>query len=253
MKKSILEVKNLCKEFNDNGVVNHVLEDVNLDIFENEFTIIMGSSGSGKSTLLYGISGMDSNTAGQVSYEGKDLCKMNENQLVALRRKDFGFVFQQIHLVSNLTLLENVAVPGYLIKSTKPIQVKQRAKELLKTMNLESQILRLPSKVSGGEQQRAAIARAMINKPKILFADEPTGALNRKNSTDVLEEMTKLHRNGQTIVMVTHDLRASLRADRILYLSDGNIIGELSLPPYDEKEVKDREEKVNAWLTSMEW
>lgn len=253
MKQVILSAKNLCKSFANNGVQNHVLNDVNLSIYEKDFTVIMGASGSGKSTLLYGLSGMDCITSGEISYRDRTISKMKEKQLTALRREDFGFIFQQMHLVSNLTLLENVAVPGYLVKKKKPEEVKKSALELLVKMNLSDAEKRLPSQVSGGEQQRAAIARAIVNSPQILFADEPTGSLNRRNSTDVLDLLTELHREGQTILMVTHDIRAALRADRILYLEDGSIAGELPLPPYSPEEVKSRETQVNAWLASLEW
>lgn len=253
MKQSILSAKDLCKSFANNGVQNHVLDNVNLTIYDMDFTVIMGASGSGKSTLLYGLSGMDSITSGEIIYKDQNISKFSENQLTALRRDDFGFIFQQMHLVSNLSLLENVAVPGFLVKKKKPNEVKQYAIELLEKVNLSEAIKRLPSQVSGGEQQRAAIARAIINTPQILFADEPTGALNRKNSNYVLDLLTKLHEDGQTILMVTHDIHAALRADRLLYLEDGKITGELTLPPYHLEETKSRETQISAWLTSLEW
>ncbi|MDF2944121.1 MAG: ABC-type antimicrobial peptide transport system, ATPase component [Herbinix sp.] len=253
MKQSILSADNVCKSFATNGVQNHVLNNVKMKIYEKDFTVIMGISGSGKSTLLYGLSGMDTITSGEVTYQERCITRLNENQLTELRREDFGFIFQQIHLVSNLSLLENVTVPGYLVKKKSSVEVKKYALELLERMNLSDAVNRLPSQVSGGEQQRAAIARAIINMPQILFADEPTGALNRKNTTDVLDLLSQLHENGQTILMVTHDIHAALRADRILYLADGSILGELSLPPYHFEDLRSREAQINAWLTSMEW
>ncbi len=253
MKQSILSARNLCKSFASNGVQNHVLDNVNLAIYEKEFTVIMGASGSGKSTLLYCLSGMDGITSGEVYYRDQCISKYNEKQSTSLRREDFGFVFQQIHLVSNLSLFENVAIPGYLLKKKKPEEVKQQALELLQNMNLDDARRRLPSQVSGGEQQRAAIARAVINNPQILFADEPTGSLNRRNSSDVLDLLTKLHENGQTILMVTHDIHTALRADRIVYLGDGSILGELTLPPYNKEDIKSRETQISSWLSSMEW
>ena len=178
---------------------------------------------------------------------------MKEKHLAALRQKDFGFIFQQMHLVSNLSLYENVVVPGYLNKEKSAKEVNARADELLEKMGISHIKTHLPSQVSGGEQQRCAIARAVIHEPKLLFADEPTGALNRKNTTEVLNLLTELNQNGQSILMVTHDTRAALHATRILYLEDGNVIGELTLPPYKPEEEKSRETQVNAWLTSMEW
>ena len=253
MKKVILSAKDLCKSFAHNGGQLHVLSHVNLELYEGDFTVIMGASGSGKSTLLYALSGMDRATAGEVMYQGSDLVKMKEKELAKLRYTDFGFIFQQMHLVSNLSLFENVAVPGYLNKSVSAQEVKKRANKLLEQMSVSHIKTHLPSQVSGGEQQRCAVARAVVNAPKLLFADEPTGALNRKNTSDVLNLLTELNHDGQSVLMVTHDIRATLRANRILYIEDGKIIGELSLPPYQPEEEKSRETQVNAWLTSLEW
>ncbi|SHL10904.1 putative ABC transport system ATP-binding protein [Anaerocolumna jejuensis DSM 15929] len=253
MKDSILSARGLCKSYAHNGGQNHILNHIDLDIYRGDFTIVMGASGSGKSTLLYTMSGMDSATAGKVIYQGNTITDFKEDKLAKLRRGDFGFVFQQMHLVGNLSLFENVAVTGYLNKSLTASEVDKRANGLLEEMGLSGMSKRLPSQVSGGEQQRAAIARAVINKPCLLFADEPTGALNRKNTVEVLNLLTGLNREGQSILMVTHDIRAALRATRLLYLEDGRIIGELTLPPYEPEEEKARETQVDVWLSSMEW
>lgn len=253
MKKVILAARELCKSYAHNGRQNHVLSHVDLEVYEGDFTVIMGSSGSGKSTLLYSLSGMDRVTSGQVLYKNADLTTMKEKELAALRHGDFGFVFQQMYLVSNLSLFENIVVPGYLNKSVTADAVRKRAEELMKKMGIEGVKSHLPSQVSGGEQQRCAIARAVIHTPKLLFADEPTGALNRRNTTEVLDLLLELNGEGQSILMVTHDMRAALRATRLLYLSDGKIAGELTLPPYEQEEEKSREVQVNAWLSSMEW
>ncbi len=253
MKKTILKARALSKSFAHNGGQVHILSGVDLDIYEGDFTVIMGASGSGKSTMLYALSGMDKATAGSVIYNDRDIAGMNEKDLAALRSRDFGFIFQQMHLVSNLSLFENVAVPGYLNKERSADEVRKRAAELIDKMGISDVNSHLPSQVSGGEQQRCAVARAIINNPKLLFADEPTGALNRRNTTEVLNLLTDLNRDGQSILMVTHDIRAALRASRLLYLSDGNIIGELELAPYDKEEEKSRDTQVNAWLGSMEW
>lgn len=253
MKHIVLSAKELCKSFAHNGGQVHVLSHVDLDLYEGDFTVIMGASGSGKSTLLYALSGMDRATAGEVMYDGRDIVKMKESELARLRYKDFGFIFQQMHLVSNLTLFENVVVSGYLNKERSAAEVRKRADRLLEQMSVSHIKDHLPTQVSGGEQQRCAVARAVINAPKVLFADEPTGALNRKNTIDVLDLLTELNNDGQSVLMVTHDMRAALRANRILYIGDGKIIGELSLPPYSASEEKQRETQVNAWLTSLEW
>lgn len=253
MKNTILSAKGLCKSYAHNGGQSHILQHIDLDIYEGDFTVIMGASGSGKSTLLYSLSGMDRATAGQVIYEGRDIVTMKEKELSKLRQKDFGFIFQQMHLVSNLTLFENVAVSGYLDKTASANAVKQRTGVLLEKMGIDHVADHLPSQVSGGEQQRCAIARAVVSAPKLLFADEPTGALNRKNTNEVLSLLTELNKAGQSILMVTHDMKAALRATRILYLEDGKIIGELTLPPYNPEEKKSRETQVGAWLSSMQW
>ena len=253
MKKILLKTKDLCKSFAHNGGQLHIISNVDMQLYEGDFTVIMGASGSGKSTLLYALSGMDCATSGSVMYGDTDITGLTEKKLAELRHRDFGFVFQQMHLVSNLTIFENVAVAGYLNKTVSAKQTDERVSELLEKMNISHIKSHLPSQVSGGEQQRCAIARAVVNKPKLIFADEPTGALNRKNSQDVLDLLTELNKEGQSILMVTHDLRAAARADRILYLSDGKILGDLNMPPYVPQEIKSRETQINAWLTSLEW
>ena len=265
-KKTILSAKNVQKTFSNNGVQVHILSNVNADIYAGDFTVIMGASGSGKSTLLYALSGMDKATAGEVLYYGDnsepvDITSLKEAGLAELRVKDFGFVFQQMHLVSNLTLFENVAVTGYLDKRKSAAETKAKADELLERVGLKEVKNHLPARVSGGEQQRCAIARAVVNTPTLLFADEPTGALNRNNTKEVLNLLTELNDRGQSIVMVTHDIKAALRANRLLYLEDGNIVGELELAGYNETDAsgeklqsdKAREAQVNAWLESLDW
>ncbi len=207
MKNTVLSAKGICKSFAHNGVQNHILTNLDIDIYEGDFTVVMGASGSGKSTLLYALSGMDRVNGGSVMYGGNDIAKLSEKKLSQLRCGDFGFVFQQMHLVSNLTLFENIAVPGYLNKSVPAGEVNRRAEELLEQMGISHIKTHLPSQCSGGEQQRCAIARAVVNSPKLLFADEPTGALNRKNTTEVLDLLSELNAGGQSILMVTHDAR----------------------------------------------
>jgi len=253
MKKTILSAKGLCKSFVHNGEQVHILTGMDVDIYEGDFTVIMGASGSGKSTTLYALSGMYRATAGSVMYNGSDIAKLSEKKLSALRHGDFGFIFQQMHLVSNLSLFENIAVPGYLSKNRSAADTDKKAEELLEKMGISHIKTHLPSQCSGGEQQRCAIARAIINEPALLFADEPTGALNRKNTTEVLDLLTELNKGGQSILMVTHDMRAACRASRILYIEDGKIIGDLELEKYDPAREKSRETQVGAWLSSMEW
>ena len=247
MKKAIISAKNIVKTFGENTV----LHGIDVEIFEGDLTVIMGSSGSGKSTLLYALSGMDSISGGELMYRERNIAKASEKKLTKLRADDFGFVFQRTHLISNLTLSENIRMAG-LIANIPENEVKTRADELIARMNLENAKDRLPSQVSGGEAQRAAVARAVITRPAILFADEPTGALNKANSEEVLDLFSALHKDGQTVLLVTHDKEAALRGNRVLYLEDGKIIGELDLPNYTRKD-KSREEKLTEWLEGLGW
>ena len=253
MEEVLLSGKGVCKAFPGKGKETNVLDHVDVDIYKGDFTVIMGSSGAGKSTLLYALSGMDHITGGTVTFQGKGIGSLPEKKMAALRAEKFGFVFQQTHLVSNLSLLENVVVAGYVGKKQSRKEIEKRAAGLLAQMNVEDAGLRLPSQVSGGEAQRAAIARAVINSPELIFADEPTGALNRANSEEVLNLLTGLHGNGQSILMVTHDIRAAIRGNRILYLEDGKIVDELALLSYLEDERTAREAKVTEWLASLQW
>ena len=251
MREALLTAKEIVKAYP--GAQEPVLNQISAEIYQGDFTIIMGPSGAGKSTLLYALSGMDTISSGQVLYQDQELGTLSEKKMAALRAKEFGFVFQQTHLVSNLTLFENVAVAGYLEKGQSEKAVNERAESLLAQMHVEKAKDRLPSQASGGEAKRAAIARAMINQPGLLFADEPTGALNRKNSEEVLDLLTSLNQEGQSILMVTHDVKAAIRGTRILYLEDGKILDEMSLPPFDVETAKEREEKVSGWLASLSW
>ena len=247
MKEVILSGKGITKAFGD----NMVLHEIDVDIFARDFTVVMGASGSGKSTLLYTLSGMDRLSHGQLFYQGQILTDASEKKLTKLRAEDFGFVFQRTHLISNLTLHENIRMAGLIGKMTEK-ETKRRTDDLISWMKLDDAKDRLPSQVSGGEAQRAAVARAVINKPTILFADEPTGALNKANSAEVLNLLSSLHAEGQSVLLVTHDKEAALRGNRILYLEDGAIIGELELPTYAGKD-RSREEKLSAWLEGLGW
>lgn len=253
MKNVILSAKEVCKTFSQGGTDNQILKSVSANIYEGDFTVIMGASGAGKSTLLYSLSGMDGITSGEVLFDGNKISGLSEKKQAKLRSEHFGFVFQQTHLVSNLTLFENVAVAGYVGKKSDVSAVREKALKLLRQMNVDNAKDRLPSQVSGGEAQRAAIARAMINSPKLIFADEPTGALNKSNSAEVMRLLSELNQAGQSILMVTHDVRAAIHGNRILYMEDGKILDELSLPPYSDNDEREREQQVNDWLSELRW
>ena len=247
MNKTLISGKGLTKAYGENTV----LHGIDVDIHAGDFTVIMGASGSGKSTLLHALSGMDRLSGGQLFYQGQDITNASEKELTKLRAGEFGFVFQRTHLIGNLTLYENIQMAG-LIGPLPEKEVRRRAGELITQMNLEGAKDRLPSQVSGGEAQRAAVARAVIGSPTVLFADEPTGALNKANSEEVLNLFSTLHSSGQTVLLVTHDKEAALRGNRILYLEDGVITGELSLSAYEGKD-RAREELLSSWLEGLGW
>ena len=249
----LLRGERLSRIFEQGNRKNQILNEVDIEVYQNDFTVIMGSSGAGKSTLLYTLSGMDRNNTGKVFYHDFEITRLKEKQMAKIRAEEFGFIFQQMNLISNLTLMENILVAGYVGKKHTAIEVKEYARRLVRQMNLENACDRLPSQVSGGEAQRAAIARAIISDPGIVFADEPTGALNRSNSVEVLNLLTELNRQKQSIVMVTHDLRAAVRGNRILYMEDGKILDEYKLPFYSELDEKERENEINLWLTGLRW
>lgn len=253
IKKAILKVNNVCKNYKNGTIDTQILHHINMEIYENDFTVIMGPSGAGKSTLLYAISGMDTISKGEIIYKDTNITKMNERQMANLRSKEFGFVFQNTHLVSYLTLYENIVVAGYANGKNKSQSIKDKANQLLEQMQISHVKEHLPSQVSGGEAQRAAIARAMIHQPGILFADEPTGALNKANSEQVLDLMSAVHLLGQCILMVTHDVRAAMRGTRLIYIEDGKVVGEKQLRPYLKDDVKQREIEIQEWLSSMKW
>ena len=250
--KNIIETKKLCKTFSNGGIQQHVLKNIDLEIYEGDFTIIMGASGAGKSTLLYSLSGMDKPTLGSVSFDGTEITKMNTDELALFRRSNCGFVFQQVYLVESMSVLDNLMAAGLLVYRDKKMLVK-KAGELLKAVNIEESLWsKFPTQISGGEAQRVGIARALINDPKLVFADEPTGALNSQTGKAVLDTLTKFNEKGQSIVMVTHDITSARRGNRVLYVKDGEIAGECNLGKYVTGD-KERHQKLNDFLAKMGW
>ncbi|MCL2717389.1 MAG: ABC transporter ATP-binding protein [Lachnospiraceae bacterium] len=249
---TLLSTNKLCKTFSSGGQQHHVLKNLDLEIYEEDFTVIMGSSGAGKSTLLYALSGMDKPTLGTVSFLGQDISGLSNDKLAVFRRDNCGFVFQQTYLLDNMSILDNIMACGLLVSKNRN-DVANRAKRLLKRFSLDESIWhKFPSQVSGGEGQRAGIARALINNPKIVFADEPTGALNSANGTAVLDTLSEVNRQGQSIVMVTHDLRSAYRGNRIIYIRDGGIVGECALGKYESSNAE-RQKELKDFLTGMGW
>lgn len=250
-----LQAINLCKTYIVNKRQNHVLRNVNLEIKENEMVGVMGPSGSGKTTLLYTISGMDTATAGQIEFFGEEMTGLSANQVSDLRLKQMGFVFQQMYMLKNLSIYDNIVLPAYQATSKKEQrkEINERAKVLMAKLGISEVADNDISEVSGGQLQRACIARSMINNPKIIFADEPTGALNKQNSKEVMKELNKLNEEGTTIMMVTHDVKVASRCERICYIEDGNIREEMQLGKYTEDTARKREQELSNWLMGLGW
>lgn len=252
MKNTVISTKLLCKSFITDGELNNIIKNMDLDIYEGDFTVIMGSSGSGKSTLLYSLSGMDQVTTGKVFFDNEDITTMKEKEITKLRKNKLGFVFQGINLIPNLNVYENIISPTYKTKADRKA-VEERVEYLMEKLELKLHKRKFPNQMSGGQRQRVAICRALINNPKVLFADEPTGSLNSAQSDNVLDIFTSIHEEGQSIVMVTHDLKAALRGNRILYIKDGRIDGELALTEYKTDDLTQREDTVYRFLKSKGW
>lgn len=252
---AVLEVKDLCKTYVVNKRQNNVLKNVNFKVEDGEMVAIMGPSGSGKSTLLYAVSGMDAATSGSVLFDGKDITKLKSNELASLRLDEMGFIFQQMYMMKNLTVLDNIVLPAMESKKTAESKKEKtkRGEELMRKLDIIEVADNDINEVSGGQLQRACICRSMINKPKVLFADEPTGALNRTASNEVMNELVKLNGEGTTIMMVTHDAKVAAKCSRVLYIVDGNIKGEYHSPADAKVQEKDRERLLNNWLMELGW
>lgn len=219
----LIKTKKLEKTFGAGHLATPVLKGINLAIESGEWVAIMGRSGAGKSTLLYQISLLDDPTGGEIWIDGTEVHQMSERDKMRLRLFKFGFVFQDYALMPELSALENVVVP-LIMENIPSATAKLRAGEALRRVGLERRINNLPNQLSGGEQQRVSIARAIAEKPDILFADEPTANLDRESSATVMDLFKELHRNGQTIIMVTHEEEYGAMAERIIRLDDGRIV-----------------------------
>ncbi|MCM1528713.1 MAG: ABC transporter ATP-binding protein [Alistipes sp.] len=249
----VLEVKELCKTYVINKRQNNVLKNVSFTVSEGEMVAVMGPSGSGKSTLLYSVSGMDKPTAGEVRFCGRDIAKMSEKELAQLRLEEMGFIFQQMYMLKNLTVLDNIILPAVQsgkIKESRRETV-ERGQALMRKLGIIDTADNDINEVSGGQLQRACICRSLINKPGMIFADEPTGALNRNSSVEVMDELTKLNEEGTTIMLVTHDAKVAARCTRVLYIVDGNIKGEYNIDK--TRSQRDRDRSLNTWLMEMGW
>ncbi|MCI8372222.1 MAG: ABC transporter ATP-binding protein [Lachnospiraceae bacterium] len=253
-----LQVQNLCKTYIVNKRQNNVLRNVNLVIEEGEMVGIMGPSGSGKTTLLYTVSGMDTVTAGTVDFFGRELSELDSNAISDLRLNEMGFVFQQMYMLKNLSIYDNIILPAYQSQSgksrTERKKINDRAKVLMQKLGISETADNDVNEVSGGQLQRACICRSMINHPKIIFADEPTGALNKQNSIEVMEELNRINEEGTSIMLVTHDMKVASRCQRVLYIEDGDIKDEITLGKWGETtDKRTRERQINDWLIQLGW
>jgi len=249
---ALVKTDKLSKSFESGGLQHHVLKDIDMEIYEGDFTVIMGPSGAGKSTLLYAISGMDKPSSGSILFDGIELAGLSNDKLALFRRDNCGFVFQQMFLLDNMSIMDNVLAAG-LLTSKDRAAVTARAQKLFTQLGLGEELWRkFPNQLSGGEAQRSAIARALIAHPKVVFADEPTGALNSAAGTAALDALTQINEDGQSVIMVTHDLKSAQRGNRILYVRDGIICGTCELGKYEEGD-QGRHDKLTAFLGQMGW
>lgn len=253
---TILKVNELCKTYIVNKRQNNVLRNVSFSVDEGEMIAVMGPSGSGKSTLLYAVSGMEKATAGEVLFGNQSIDKMSEKELSKLRLDEMGFIFQQMYMLKNLSLLDNIILPACMSKKVKQRrkEVTERGLALMHKLGIADVADNDINEVSGGQLQRACICRSMINNPKVIFADEPTGALNRNSSDEVMEELLKINSEGTTVMLVTHDIKVASRCSRVLYIVDGNISGEYNFDrDFSESKLREREKMLNGWLMEMGW
>lgn len=248
---NIIELDNITKEFTTNKVSTKILNGIDLEVATGEFLVIMGPSGAGKSTLLYNICGIDKPTRGVSRIDGNLLNEFTDAELSKIRLKIMGFVFQSANLLENLTLRDNIILPGIYLNDKPKKDVVSRANDLIDFFGIGSFGDYAANQVSGGQLQRAAICRALINKPKLLFGDEPTGALNSQMAGAVLNLFVEENKNNTTIVVVTHDPRVASRADRIVYLLDGKIVSELQLGKFSQDDQDKRLNKVLRFLEKL--
>lgn len=253
-----LIVEDLCKTYIINKRQNNVLRNISMKVEKGEMAAVMGPSGSGKSTLLYTVSGMDGATAGKVNFFGRSITGLKAREMSRLRLEEMGFIFQQMYMLKNLTIYDNIILPAYQSQNTKKradrAAVNERARSLMYKLGISDIADHDINEVSGGQLQRACICRSLMNNPQMIFADEPTGALNQQNSREVMRELNRINKEGTTILLVTHDMKVSAKCDRVLYIEDGTMKGEINLNKFSEEgEIRDRERKLSGWLMEMGW
>ena len=246
---SILETKGLCKNYGG----GNVLSNIDLQINIGEFVAIMGQSGCGKSTLLYCVSGMDHPSSGKICFDGVDMADLPGEQMQELRLKRMGFVFQKPSFLKNLSIIDNIVYPAFQLGEVTRSEIVKQALVLMEEMGISTVAEHDIYKVSGGQLQRAAICRAMINHPDILFGDELTGALNSSTTREVSGIIDNINKKGTTVLLVTHDANVAVHADKVIYLEDGRIMDTLNLGKYDESNAGLRDAEMKNWLKKMKF
>ena len=246
---SILEAKGLCKSYGG----GNILSDIDFQINVGEFVAVMGQSGGGKSTLLYCISGMDEPSSGKIYFDGSDMTDMSNKQMQELRLKRMGFVFQKPSFLKNLSIIDNIVYPAFQLGEIDRSEIVKEAMALMEEMGISSVAEHDIYKVSGGQLQRAAICRALINHPDILFGDELTGALNSSTTREVSSIIDNINKKGTTVLLVTHDAKVAVHADKVVYLEDGRIMDTLNLGKYDAKAAELRDAEMKKWLKKMKF
>lgn len=251
----IIVGENLVKSFGAGDERRRVLDGVSVEINAGEFVAVMGPSGSGKSTLLFALSGMDAVDSGNVVFDGVALSRLNDNELADLRRTKMGFVFQQPTLLRNLNILDNIILPAMRDGGKKGAQLAAKARTLMEKTGIAGLETRDITQASGGQLQRVGICRALMSDPRIIFGDEPTGALNSTSANEIMALLAEIHRTGVTIMLVTHDVRVAAKAERVLFILDGKIAGEYRPGAYNatHADLKAREESLTAWLAEMQF
>jgi putative ABC transport system ATP-binding protein len=249
--KKIIIGNQIVKSFGEGDEKRNVLDGVSVEINEGEFVAVMGPSGSGKSTLMFALSGTDNVNGGKVVFDGKDLSAATENELSDIRRTSMGFVFQQPTMLKNLNILDNIILPSMRDNRKNVAEISEKARTLMKRVGIVELEQRDITQVSGGQLQRAGICRALMNSPKIIFGDEPTGALNSKSAQEIMDIFSEINADGTSVMFVTHDAKVAARTERIMFMRDGKIVSELKLPKFDGTDMDGRVEKVTVKMLEI--
>lgn len=242
--KQVIIGESIVKSFGEGTEQRNVLDGVSVEVNEGEFVAVMGPSGSGKSTLMFALSGTDTIDGGKAVFEGKDISKISDNELSEIRRTAMGFVFQQPTMLKNLNILDNIILPSIRDQRKNTASVVKKARALMKRVGIEELEKRDITQVSGGQLQRAGICRALMNNPKIIFGDEPTGALNSKSAQEIMDIFLEINNGGTAVMIVTHDAMVAARTERIMFMRDGKIVSELKLPKFAGLNMNDRVENI---------